>query len=159
MWRGLNVAILYVLVCRSLPAQRAGGSPAEEVERAARQYLDARLANDTSTISRLLAEDYVGINSKGIVGDRASALRLPMNVTPNGQPIGGFELDSTRVRVYGTTAVMTGIRRVRSADGSAGGGLRFTFVFIHRDGRWQLTSSQATDLQSPGRRGRGRLTR
>lgn len=151
MWRRLSIAMLFALAPASLPAQVAGGSVEDEVERVAREYLDARLANDTAAIRRLLAEEYTGINSTGVLGDRANALRLPMNVTPMGQPIAGFDVDSIRVRVYGSTAVMTGIRRVRSADGSGGGGLRFTFVFIHRDGRWQLTASQATDLQPRGR--------
>jgi hypothetical protein len=151
MWRRLSAALLVSLAPAGLSAQRGAGSAEDEVARAARQYLDARLANDTAAISRLLAEEYIGINSTGALADRASALRLPMNVTPTGQPIGAFDLDSTHVRVYGTAAVMTGIRRVRSADGSAGGGLRFTFVFVRRDGRWQLAASQATDLRPRGR--------
>lgn len=153
MWRRLSTAFLFALAPAYLPAQRAGSSAEAEVERVARQYLDARLSNDTAAIRHLLAEEYTGINSSGVLGDRASALRLPMNVTPMGQPIAGFDTDSVRVRVYGSTAVMTGIRRVRSADGSVGGGLRFTFVFIHRDGRWQLTASQATDLLPRSRPG------
>lgn len=153
MWRRLGATVLIALAPADLPAQRAAGSAEAEVERVARQYLDAWLANDTAAVRRLLTEDYTGINSTGVLGDRASALRLPMNVTPMGQPIAGFDLDSIRVRVHGSAAVMTGIRRVRRADGSGGRGLRFTFVFISRDGRWQLTASQATDLQPRGRRG------
>ena len=146
MWRRLSAVLLFALIPADLPGQRTAGSAEAEVERVARQYLDARLANDTAVIRRLLTEEYTGINSSGVLGDRASALRLPMNVTPMGQPIAGFDVDSVLVRVYDSAAVMTGIRRVRSADGSGGGGLRFTFVFILRDGRWQLTASQATDL-------------
>jgi ketosteroid isomerase-like protein len=153
MWRRLGAALLFSLAFTDLPAQGTAGSAEAEVERVARQYLDARLANDTAAIRRLLAEEYTGINSSGVLGDRASALRLPMNVTPMGQPIAGFDVDSVRVRVYGDVAVMTGIRRVRSSDGSGEGGLRFTFVFIRRDNRWQLTASQATDLMPRGRRG------
>jgi hypothetical protein len=156
MWRRLSTAVLLSLCAANLHAQPTPGSAESEVERVARQYLDARLANDTGAIRRLLAEEYTGINSSGALGDRASALRLPMNVTPMGQPIAGFDVDSVRVRVYDSAAVMTGIRRIRSADGSAGGGLRFTFVFIRRDGRWQLTASQATDLQPRGRPRQGR---
>jgi len=153
MWHRLCAAVLFSLASADLPAQGTSGNAGAEVERVARQYLDARLANDTAAIRRLLTEDYTGINSSGVLGDRASALRLPMNVTPMGQPIAGFDVDSVRVRVYGEVALMTGIRRVRSADGSGEGGLRFTFVFIRRDDRWQLTASQATDLQ-PRRRPR-----
>ena len=152
MWRPLSAALLFTLAPAYLPAQRGADSSEAEVERVARQYLGARLANDTAAIRRLLAEEYTGINSSGVLSDRASALRLPTNVTPMGQPIAGFDVDSVRVRVYSSTAVMTGIRRVRVADGSGGGGLRFTFVFIYRGGRWQLTASQATDLQPRGGR-------
>jgi ketosteroid isomerase-like protein len=117
----------------------------EEVRRAARQYLDARLANDTASIRRLLADDFISINSNGALGDRASAMRVPLNVTPNGDQIQGFELDSLAVRVYGTTAIITGARRVRIAD-SLYAGVRFMSVYVRRDDRWLLAATHATDI-------------
>jgi hypothetical protein len=126
-------------------AQRALGGVEEEVRQAARQYLDARLTNDTAAMRRLLSDDFVSINSNGAIGDRAAAMRLPTNVTPNGEPVQAFELDSVEVRVYGTTAMMIGARRVR-IGGVLHPGVRFTSVFLWRDDRWQLATTHATDI-------------
>jgi hypothetical protein len=158
MWRCTIVGLLLLLTPNVLVAQRGAGAVEEEVRRAARQYLDARLANDTAAIRRLLSDDFISINSNGAVGDRAAAMRLPANVTPNGDQIQAFELDSVGVRVYGTTAVMTGARRVRIA-GSLTPGVRFTSVYVWRDERWQLVATHATDIlaRAGGRRRSGTL--
>ncbi len=147
MWLRLRYALLVAFAPPALWAQRNPSGDEEQIARLARQYLDARLANDTALMHRILAQEYASINSNGVLGDRAGALRLPTNVTPNGQQIAAFEVDSISTRLYGTTAVMIGVRRVRSTNGSLGRGLRFLFVFIRRDGRWQLVASQATDIQ------------
>ena len=112
-----------------------------------RQYLDARLANDTATLRRLLADEFTTIGSSGAMGGRAGALRLPTNRTPGGDEINSMDLDSLQVRVYGATAVMTGLRRMRGPGGPIGAGLRFTHVFVRRNGRWQLVASQVTSVQ------------
>lgn len=133
-----------------LTAQAPSADAEAQVARVAQAFLDARLTNDTAAMRQILAEEYTSINSSGVQGDRASGMRLPMDVTPMGVPVTRFEVDSVRIRVYGTTAVMTGRRAVYGPNGAMGRGVRFTFVFIHRDERWQLAASHTTDLQ--GRR-------
>jgi hypothetical protein len=78
-------------------------------------------------------------------------MRLPTNVTPNGEQIQAFDLDSVRVRIYDTTVIMTGARRVRTSSGALGAGVRFTFVFVRRDDRWQLAASHTTDIVTRSR--------
>jgi ketosteroid isomerase-like protein len=155
MWRSVTAGLLLSITPSMVVAQRASGG-VDEVRQAARQYLDARLANDTAAIRRLLSDDFVSINSNGTLGDRAAAMRLPTNVTPNGEEIQAFELDSVEVRVYGTTAIMIGARRVR-IGGLLHPGVRFTSVFLWRDDRWQLATTHATDILR--RAGTGRRSR
>jgi hypothetical protein len=62
-------------------------------------------------------------------------------------------VDDITVRLYGTTAVVRG-RTV--ADGMFEGKpvsarIRFTDVFVKRDGRWQAVASQATKLPEADR--------
>jgi ketosteroid isomerase-like protein len=56
-------------------------------------------------------------------------------------------VDQLQVRVYGDTAIVTG--RTKAAAGGAAPQsvtLRFTDVFVHRDGRWLAVASHATRL-------------
>jgi Domain of unknown function (DUF4440) len=66
-----------------------------------------------------------------------------------------------RVRVYDGLALATGKSRmrVRSAAGPSSFGIRFTEVYVRRDGRWLLTAWEATKLPaySAGERSRAGL--
>ena len=146
MWRTLTTCLFLWSLPVTLIAQGAPNVE-QEVTRAARLYLDARLANDTATVRRLLADDFISVNSNGTLGDRASVMRLPMNVTPNGDQIQGFELDSLTIRVHGSTAILAGARRVRIA-GTLNAGVRFTSVYVRRDDRWLLAATHSTDILS-----------
>jgi uncharacterized protein (TIGR02246 family) len=150
MWRRACFAAALWSTPTPLEAQAPNPAAEAEVARVAQAFLDARLTNDTAAMRRILAEEYTSINSSGVQGDRASGMRLPMNRTPMGVPVTRFAVDSTRIRVYGSTALMTGRRAVYGPDGAMGRGVRFTFLFVHRDDRWQLAASHTTDVQ--GRR-------
>ena len=149
MWRSLTAGLLFLSGPALLAAQRGSQDVEEEIRRVARQYLDARLANDTATIRQLLATDFVSINSNGAMGDRTGAMRVPTNATPNGDPIQAFELDSMSIHQYGNTAILVGARRVRIA-GSLRPGVRFTSVYIRRDDRWVLAATHTTDILQRG---------
>jgi len=155
MWPMLTIIVLLAVLPSTLAAQDTAAAE-EEVQRVTRQYLDARVANDTATLGRILADDFTSINSSGAIGDRSAALRAPTNVTPTGERILAFDVDSLRARVYGSTAVVIGVRRLRRADGSVSAGLRFTFVFVQRGGDWRLVASHTTDIQPPRSPGNGK---
>jgi len=61
--------------------------------------------------------------------------------------------EGVRVRVYGETAVVTGLSV--SADRWAGREfaerkLRYILVFVRRDGRWQIVAEQRTGAPAQG---------
>jgi ketosteroid isomerase-like protein len=57
--------------------------------------------------------------------------------------------EDMRVSVYGDTAIVTGIENVGGTyRGNYGEfSLRFTNVFVQRDGHWQLVAHQSTPIQ------------
>jgi ketosteroid isomerase-like protein len=156
-----RVACLLLGVTAGAAAQgtaRGGGAAAPAVEaavlRAERQYLDARVRNDTAALARVLAAEYLSISSGGGVTGREPALTPPLNVSPEGKRAAAMDVDSTQVRAYGDVAVLTGRRTVRFADGDSAPPVRFTPVFVRRQDRWQIASAQLTAVRSPapGRR-------
>jgi ketosteroid isomerase-like protein len=60
-----------------------------------------------------------------------------------------IEAEDMRVLLYGGVAVVTGRDHLKGTyRGTPGEGrVRFTHVFVHRDGRWQLVASQGTWVQ------------
>jgi ketosteroid isomerase-like protein len=102
-------------------------------------WLHAIQTRDVDTLQRILAEDFIDINYKGIVRTKADALAAP-NVPP-GSP--AQTLSDEQVRTWGRTAVVTG-RGTMVIAGTARH-WRFTDVFVQRAaGHWQVVSSQET---------------
>jgi ketosteroid isomerase-like protein len=55
-------------------------------------------------------------------------------------------VDQLTVRVYGDTAIVTGRNRVAVSGGAQTITLRFTDVFVRRDGNWIVVASHATRI-------------
>lgn len=61
-----------------------------------------------------------------------------------------LELSDVNVHIEGDVAVVTGVNHLRgkNADGKAvDRRVRFTDMFIKRDGRWQVWATQGTTVQ------------
>jgi hypothetical protein len=58
-----------------------------------------------------------------------------------------YETSEIRIRTYEDTAIVTGrLRRARVITGArAEDDWRFTKVYLHRDGRWQVVSFHASN--------------
>jgi hypothetical protein len=65
--------------------------------------------------------------------------------------ITAIEMDDVRVRVFGEAAVVTGRTHGRVAYGNVPYDvtIRFTDVFVRREGRWQAVASHASLLTPP----------
>jgi ketosteroid isomerase-like protein len=62
-----------------------------------------------------------------------------------------FRNHGQSIRIYGDTAIITGVTSVK---GTAGGeafaaDFRFTDTWLYRDGRWLLAASHASRLSAP----------
>ena len=113
------------------------------VEMSRRQAL---LAADTVALSRMLASDFVEISRLGTIRTRADNIR---DIASGTLHLTSINYDSLNVRVYGDVAVLTGI-----ADNTGtmrgfpfAGKIRYTRVFVRRDGRWQAVLMQQTPMQ------------
>ena len=135
-----------------LHAQEGAESQVRKLEKA---WITARLKNDIAAANRLLAPDYFQTSAAAVAAERGNTSTQPTNVTPSGLPWVDSKLSDVRVKVYGETAVVTGLRSltVRSKDGGTNtGGMRYIHVW-HRGGEagWQLVASQVTAVPEPGR--------
>ena len=131
-----------------LPAQVAATPSSVEdsvraLEAARRQAL---LHADTVALSRMIGDEFVEISRLGTRRTRADNIR---EIASGELNLSSVRYDSLSVRIYGAVAVLQGI-----ADNSGtfhgmpfSGKIRYTRIFVRRDGRWQAVTMQQTSMQ------------
>jgi ketosteroid isomerase-like protein len=69
--------------------------------------------------------------------------------------ITAIEVSDSKVRFYGTTALVTSFAHVTgiNADGEAIGDFRYTHVYARNvQGKWKMVSSESSRIREPGAR-------
>jgi hypothetical protein len=132
----------------ALRAQAApGGTTPEDSVRAAESARgEALLHADTMTLSRLVGAEFFEVSRLGQLRTRADNIR---DIASGELRLLTVRYDSLAVRIYGDVAVLRGI-----ADNTGtyrgfpfSGRIRYTRIFVRRDGRWQAVAMQQTSLQ------------
>jgi ketosteroid isomerase-like protein len=119
-------------------------SAARDVESAEHAWSKAFLRHDLGALSRLLADDFVGVDGRGVVSDKAAELEEAKAPPPgfDGPVLVREDLSEVRVRVYGSTAILTALNTAQFAGKEGPSTIRYrrTTVWQFRDGRWQCVS-------------------
>lgn len=149
------------LLCLLLAAPSAnagkstGGNAIEQtLTQLERDYSVAYLNHDLATIDRILADDYVGIDGRAVVSNKAQELDEAKAPEPgSAQPdylVTDEILSELRVRAYGDAAVVTGLstEKVLIKGNATTVRYRRTSVYIRRQGRWRCVSFHATRLNA-----------
>jgi len=106
----------------------------------------ALLSADTVLLSRLTGSEFYEVNRLGLIRTRAMNMQ---EISSGALKLQSVNYDSLLVRVYDNVAILTGI-----ADNTGEfrgmpftGKIRYTRVFVRRDGRWQAIAMQHTPMQ------------
>jgi ketosteroid isomerase-like protein len=140
------IVVLTVLIASAAVGVRAAQPPGTEAELRALEEKLARawVEKDRVFIEGLLAADWSVTDAAGQVLTKEQV--LIQTFASSERTIDSMAIDDVRVRVFGSTAVVTGRTRAtgsyRGQTGSAV--LRFTDVFAQRDGRWQIVASHGS---------------
>jgi hypothetical protein len=122
-----------------------------DLARAHERRFEAMVAGDAAALAELLADELTYAHSDGRVETRAEllasiasgALRY-LAIRSEGESV---------IRRYGgdTVGVITGAGRFRVRLGEREGevSLRYTSVYVHRDGRWQLAAWHSSAVRAP----------
>ena len=116
-----------------------------EIEDMETQWRDAQLTGNVSEMEKLLSDDYFGISMTGQVNTKAQQLdrirKRALNLTK-------IELSDVKVKLFGTTAVVTSRAEVAGTiDGKPmNGSFRYTRVYQRVAGFWKITNFEATRL-------------
>jgi len=123
-------------------AQTTPEDSVRELETARGQAL---LAADTVALSRMVAAEFYEISRLGQLRARADNMR---EIATGDLKLTAVRYDSLTVRIYGEAAVLSGIAaNTGTYRGFAfSGKIRYTRVFVRRDGRWQAVAMQQTPV-------------
>jgi ketosteroid isomerase-like protein len=109
-----------------------------ETDRAA-----AAVKGDVATLEKQTADDYTFINLYGQMSDKSQMID---NFKTGRTKLTANEVSDIKVRVYGSTAVVTGKADVAGtmAGTDTKAQIMFTRVYVKKGGRWQSVAFQQT---------------
>lgn len=114
-----------------------------QVQQAEYDRYQAVISKDTTALKLLLAEEFTYSQPDGAVTDRQT---YADNVAAGRPSITHADIDSISVRIYGITAVSTGIVTIDAemAGEAITASLRFTNTWVWRDNRLQLAARHSS---------------
>jgi ketosteroid isomerase-like protein len=117
----------------------------EELLNVEKEFAQAIVGNDLEGIARLVADEWIIIDPNGDIVDRTRFLEV---IKSGALTHDMMESEDLRVRIYGGSAVLTGL--IRTEGKFMGEEFstqeRATDVFVKRDGRWQCVLTHLTRL-------------
>ena len=143
MTRGL-IAIMLALVVSSLTlGQIRSNKIQEELLTLEKDFSQAIVKNDAEAIGRFLADDWIIIDPDGGTIDKSRFLGVIKSGALTHEMM---ESNDIRVRIYGDTAVVTGLTTTKGKFSGQDFTTqeRATDVFVKQNGRWQCVFSQLT---------------
>ena len=116
----------------------------ESVEQAIRQLdnerIQAQIHADATALDRIYAADFIGVGPSGTVRTKPQVLS---DFTSGDLKFQSITTDDVQVRVYGNTAVETGLSTMTGQDKGKDvpRDTRFTRVWVNQRGRWRLVAN------------------
>ena len=141
-----KLLLITLLIIVSSAPTLAQSKAEREVLKLNKEYEEAIARRDVSVHERLFADDYTYTPGNGNFMGRTEH----MNFTKLGTVVvKSLRSEDVRVRVYGNTAVVTGLWvSVDSRDGKefAERRIRYILVYVKRGGHWQIVAEQRTGI-------------
>jgi ketosteroid isomerase-like protein len=130
-----------ILVLSAAPALAVELPP--DLAKAVQDYDRAQVHNDTATLERLVADDYVLVNSNATVENKQQFLA---DFSLPGFKIDPYVVEQPVAKVWGNAAVTGGLVHLSwTQDGKHQTRLlRIAYVWEKRNGQWQATYAQVT---------------
>jgi ketosteroid isomerase-like protein len=117
----------------------------EELLKLEEAFAEAIVKNDPEAIGRFVADDWIIIDPDGGIVDRTRFFEVIKSGALTHEMM---ESEDFRVRVYGDSAVVTGVTRTKGKfmGQEFSTQERATDVFVKRDGRWQCVLTHLTRI-------------
>jgi ketosteroid isomerase-like protein len=129
----------------SVSAFAQAGGVEQQIQDLEKQSRAAALRGDPTFGERHFADDYMATSPRGAVRTKAEAMA---DLKSGDVKYTAIDVDETKVRIYGDTAVMTGRATIKGmAQGQdISGQYRVTRVWAKQGGEWKLVAHQSTRI-------------
>jgi len=110
------------------------------------------LKSNSTALEPLLADDYTGITAQGAIQTKEQALA---SVRSNALQLTSLSISDRKVRIYGSTAVVTSVAELTGnrKNQDLAGRYRYTRVYVrNQQGQWKIVSFEASRIQEQGDR-------
>lgn len=139
----MKYAVWMVMLCPvAYAAPCPAGQPDQaELMKAEQDWAQALEHSDTATLACILADEFEDANPSGALSDRSTVLAHTEK-----NPGSPHKLSEMHARVYGDVGYVRGLATALTADGRPKAIVRFTDIYVYRDGRWQCVAGHESDL-------------
>jgi ketosteroid isomerase-like protein len=130
----------------AFPRQGSGEKePERYIIESERQWAESVASGDSSLVERILADDFLGVDTDGSLYDKKKAVA---DTPSSAKEFVSNHLNDVKVRFYGDTAVAQGSESwVRRTGKPLKGRFVWTDTWIRRNGKWQIVAAE--DLIAP----------
>ena len=108
-------------------------------------WAEALARHDADAVGCILADDFQDVDPNGQIHDRAETLAG----VPHRKP-GTNQLSELKPQVYGDVGYIRGLATLVNAQGKVVARVRFTDIYVYRDGRWFAVAGQESLLPKEG---------
>ncbi|HVG21241.1 MAG TPA: DUF4440 domain-containing protein, partial [Blastocatellia bacterium] len=127
-------------------ASTPAGAAEQELLKVERAWLDAYLNRDVNAMEQIESDDFTITHADGQVITKAQEIANLRKAAARDSSL-SFSTEDTKVRLYGDTAILTGIFVSKSKTSTERS--RYTDVYVKRNGRWQVVASHLSRLAPP----------
>jgi uncharacterized protein (TIGR02246 family) len=112
----------------------------QSIKQLDKERIQAQIGADAPALDRIYADDFIGIGPSGTVRTKPQVIS---DFTSGNLKFQSITTDEVQVRVYGNTAVETGLSTMIGQDKGKAvpRDNRFTRVWVKQQGRWRLVAN------------------
>lgn len=139
LWLFLLCPLMYAAPCQT--GQAKDEAALAQIEQTWARALEQQ---DISALVCILADEFEDAGPTGLVADRRIILKRADDHRSQ-----HHELSELHAHVYGDFAYIRGVAATPGERGRPGMRVRFTDVYVYRDGRWQCVAGHESVLRPP----------
>ena len=141
----ITCALLAVISSPALAAGKKSGDVEEQIKKMEEGGAQAAMKADTSAMGSSMTDDYSMVTPTGAVQDKTAVLD---SFKSGERKIENIQLEDTKVRVYGNSAVVTGTSNIKGTykGQDISGKYRYTRVYVKQNGKWKTAAFQQTKV-------------